>query len=206
MGASWSVVGDGAAVERAVGPGRKSTLRRGFPPATARDDHNEKREMQINIDGRAIRRAATATAAIVGVGAATFIGGQTTRMGDDARASERIDAVHVAVDKAEHEADAELSAAKLAAKAHEKAAVKKAVKRAVKRERKHAERQADQARSEGYASGNSTGYGAGRSAGYDEGNADGEASGYEDGLDDGAEPCSNDVDVDLPYCPGYSDN
>src|SRR3954470_6963793 len=125
--------------------------------------------MQINIDGRAIRRAATATAAIVGVGAATFFGGQTTRMSDDARASERSTAVHVAVERTQHDADAKLSAAKLDAKAHEKAAVKKAVKKAVKHERKHAERQADQARSEGYSSGNSAGYGAGHSAGYDEG-------------------------------------
>jgi hypothetical protein len=166
--------------------------------------------MTIQIDGRSMLRATGVVAATIGVGAAAFFGGQTTRLSDDARASERQDAVQVAVEKVENENAVELAGVKQDAREHEKRAVKKAVKK----ERKRAEKQAERARNEGYSAGNSAGYGAGHSAGYSEGEdagysdgsadgySDGSADGYEDGLDDASDEvtCSDDPDVPLPYC------
>jgi hypothetical protein len=158
--------------------------------------------MTINIDTHALRRFAAATAAIAGVGAAAFFGGQTTRMSDEARANERHAATTAAVAKADERHAAELATVKVDAKTHER----KAVKRAIKGERKRAERLAATARSEGYSAGNSAGYGAGHSDGYSEGNEEGYSEGNEEGVEEGIEQasdeleCSDDLDVPLPFC------
>jgi hypothetical protein len=147
-------------------------------------------EITINIDGRSTTRAAAVIAATIGVGAAAFFGGQTTRMSDEARAGERHGAVSAAVEKVENDNAVEIAGIKQAARDHETKAVKKAVMRTVKQERERAEKISEQARNEGYASGNSAGYGAGHSAGVDE------------GIDEASDElvCSDDADADLPSC------
>jgi len=152
----------------------------------------------INIDGQGLIRLAAITAATVGVGAAAFFGGQTTRMSDEARANERQDSVAAAVQKADKQNAVEMAEMKQAAREHERKAVRKAVRSTRKLERKRAAKKAERARSEGYSAGNSAGYGAGHPAGY----SDGESSGYEEGIDDASDDltCSDDPDVALPYC------
>ena len=118
--------------------------------------------MTININGRTILRV---TAATIGVGAAAFFGGQTTRMSDDAIASQKTIAVDTAVKQADEEHAAEVVELTADLRAEKRAAVNSAVKRTVKNERKRAEKLADTARDEGYASGNTAGYGAGHSSG-----------------------------------------
>ena len=158
--------------------------------------------MTINISGRNILRVAAATAATIGVGAAAFFGGSSTRMSDDAVASQKTVAVKTAVEKTENEnaieKAIEIDGVKDAAAVHEKRAVKRAIKKAVKKERKRAERLADTARNEGYSDGNVAGYSSGHSTGYSEG----ESEGFEDGMDTASDDleCSDDPDVPLPYC------
>jgi len=170
--------------------------------------------MTFDINGRSISRGFAVVGISLAVGAGAFFGGQSTRMDDTAIASQRSNAVEIAVDSAVSKADkahsAELVDTKLAARDHEKRTVRKAIRKTRrvtrKTERKRAAKLIERARSEGYSSGNSAGYGAGHSAGrtegYNDGEAEGyhngEAEGYSDGLDDGA--CSNDPDVPLPYC------
>ena len=156
---------------------------------------------QINIDGKSITRVLAIGAVTLGVGAAAFFGGQTTRMDDTAVAAVKSNAVEQAI-KATRAEDASILADKLAAqKTRSDRAQRKAVRKqrriTRRNERKRAERLSDTARNQGYSSGNSAGYGAGHSAGYSEGDSDG----YSEGLED-AEPqqCSNDIDVPLPYC------
>ncbi len=154
--------------------------------------------MTINISGRNILRIAAATAATIGVGAAAFFGGTSTRMSDDAVASQKTVAVKTAVQKTENEHAIEIDGVKDAAAAHERRTVKRAVKKAVKKERKRAQRLADTARNEGYSNGSAAGYGSGHSAGYSEGESDG----FENGIDTASDDveCSDDPDVPLPYC------
>jgi hypothetical protein len=161
--------------------------------------------MTIDVNGRTMLRAAAIAAAAVGVGAASFFGGQATRMDDTARANERRDAVNLAVAKADNEHAAQLAEVRLDAKAHEKRAVKRAVKRTMKKERKRAAKLAERARSEGYSSGNTAGYGAGHSAGYSEGNEAGVEEGIDEGIDIASDDltCSDDPDVPLPYCEDW---
>ena len=65
--------------------------------------------MQINIDGRSVTRVLAVAAATIGVGAAAFFGGQTTRMDDTAIAGVKHRAVESAVDKIERTHAAELA-------------------------------------------------------------------------------------------------
>ena len=154
--------------------------------------------MTINISGRNILRVAAAIAATIGVGAAAFFGGTSTRMSDDAVASQKTVAVKAAVDKTENEnaieKAIEIDGVKDAAAVHEK----RAVKRAVKKERKRAQKLAETARNQGYSDGSVAGYSSGHSAGYSEG----ESEGFEDGMDTASDDlaCSDDPDVPLPYC------
>lgn len=158
--------------------------------------------MTINIDGQGLIRVAAIAAATVGVGAAAFFGGQTTRMSDEARANERQDAVAAAVQKAEKQNAVEMAEMKQAAREHERKAVRKAKRSTRKLERKRAEQKAERARSEGYSAGNTAGYGAGHSAGYSDGESSGRTAGYEEGIDAASDDltCSDDPDVALPYC------
>ena len=153
----------------------------------------------INIDGRALTRFAAITAATIGVGAAAFFGGQTTRMSDTAVAREATGAVKIALAKAESKRQAELVIFRSEAKQHERRAVRSAKRATRKNERRRAAKLAERARNQGYSSGNANGFSAGHSSGYDEGNSEG----YDEGLDDASDAldCSDDPDVtDLPYC------
>jgi flagellar biosynthesis/type III secretory pathway protein FliH len=138
----------------------------------------------INVDGRSVTRVLAVSAATLGVGAAAFFGGQSTRMGDTARAGERRDAVQVAVAKVEKDNAMKIVDLKQLAHAHEKVAVKKAVRKTRratrKAERARAAKLIDRARNEGYNSGNSAGFGAGHSAGKEEGKTEGYDSGFDD--------------------------
>ena len=96
--------------------------------------------MQINIDGRSVTRVLAVAAATIGVGAAAFFGGQTTRMNDTAVASVKHEAVEKAVTAAKAE-DAIVLTEKLAnAKRHEREAVRKARRQTRKNERKRADK------------------------------------------------------------------
>ena len=156
--------------------------------------------MQINIDGRSVTRVLAVAAATIGVGAAAFFGGQTTRMDDTAIAGVKHNAVESAVEKVERTHAAELAIFRREAKDDKARAIRKTRRVTRKNERKRAARLADKARNEGYSSGNTAGYGAGHSAGKEEGEVEGYSDGYDDAVEF-SEPCSDDPEVtSLPYC------
>ena len=82
--------------------------------------------MTININGRLI----AVIAATIGVGAASFFGGQATRLSDDAIASHKTAAVTKAVNKSDTEHAVEMAELKRQAAEHEKRAVRKAARKA----------------------------------------------------------------------------
>ena len=162
--------------------------------------------MKINIEmtkpsAQAVRRIAAVAAATIGVGAAAFFGGQSLRMNDDAVANAKTIAVSSAIAETKLEADEHLENVLERSRAAHKRETRKTVRdvrrRTRRAERRAADKREEEARSAGYSSGNS--------AGFSSGHAEGESEGYSEGLDDGAEPCSNDLDVPLPFCPGYGE-
>jgi hypothetical protein len=149
----------------------------------------------VQIDGRSITRITAVIAATLGVGAAAFFGGQTTRMNDTAVASVKHDAVEEALDKADRTHAAEMAMLRRDAKQEKQHAVRKVRRETRRNERKRATNLAERARNEGYSSGNGAGYASGSAAGHEAGKEDGIAT-ASDELD-----CSDDVDVTwLPPC------
>ncbi len=104
--------------------------------------------MQINIDGRSIVRVLAVGAATIGVGAATFFGGQSTRIDDTAVASVKTQAVDKAVKEVETAHATELAIFP-ARPAGERSAVREARRQTRRNERHRADKLATDARNEG---------------------------------------------------------
>jgi len=165
--------------------------------------------MQINIDGRSIVRVLAVGAATVGVGAATFFGGQSTRMDNTAVASVKHEAVDKAVKEVETAHAAELATFRREAKQDRRDAVRQARRETRSNDRHRAEKLADQARNQGYATGNSVGYSSGNAVGKEEGKQQGKEEGKEEGIEEASDEltCSDDSDADLPACDfGHEDD
>jgi len=150
--------------------------------------------MQINIHGRSIVRVLAVGAATVGVGAATFFGGQSTRMDNTAVAAVKHQAVDNAVKEVETAHAKQLAIFRADAAKDKREAVRHAKRETRRNERNRAEKLSDHAREHGYSSGNAAGYTNGETAGHE--------SGVKDGIDEASDEldCSDDSDVSLPAC------